>query len=137
MAEAIEAGVHGEATAATQRLGMSDYDATQAIDDTAATQALRRTTVGPSPTRVYETPPPAPAQPTGAARRDERAAARRAAQRRRFGSFLALLAVIAAIAVVAVALLSSSGGGGVDPVDTGDVQQQIDGLRDFISQHSR
>jgi hypothetical protein len=36
-------------------------------------------------------------------------------------------------------LLSSSdgGGGGVDSVDTGDVQQQIDGLRDFIGEHSR
>ena len=28
-------------------------------------------------------------------------------------------------------------GGGVDSVDTGDVQQQIDGLRDFIAEHSR
>jgi serine/threonine protein kinase len=94
MAEAIEAGVRGEATAATQRLGMSEYDMTQALDDTAATQALRRTTVGPSPTRVQD-------------------------------------------AFVAIALLSSSGGGNVDPVDTGDLQQQIDGLRDFISEHSR
>jgi serine/threonine protein kinase len=136
MAEAIEAGVRGEATAATQRLGTSDYDATQAIDDTAATQALRRTTVGPSPTRVHRTPPPAVAQPTRAPR-EERAAARRTARRRGFGSFLALLAAIAAIAVVAIALLSSSGGNSVDPVDTGDVQQQIDGLRDFISEHSR
>jgi eukaryotic-like serine/threonine-protein kinase len=136
MAEAMEAGVRGEATEATQRLGMSDFDATRAMDDTAATQALRRTTVGPSPTRVHSTPPPAPA-PATRAPRDERAAARRAASRRRWGTFLALLAVIAAIAVVAIALLSSSGSGTVDPVDTGDVQQQIDGLRDFINQHSR
>jgi serine/threonine protein kinase len=132
MAEAIEAGVRGEATEATQRLGMSDYDATQALDDTAATQALRRTTVGPSPTRVQQAAPRA-AQPA----RDERAAARRGASRRRFGTFIALLASIAAIVVVAIALLSSSSSGGVDPVDTGDLQQQIDGLRDFISQHSR
>jgi serine/threonine protein kinase len=34
MAEAIEAGARGEATAATQRLAMTDYDATRAIDDT-------------------------------------------------------------------------------------------------------
>jgi eukaryotic-like serine/threonine-protein kinase len=136
MAEAMEAGVRGEATEATQRLGMSDFDATRAMDDTAATQALRRTTVGPSPTRVQSTPPPAPAPATRAAR-DERAAARRAASRRRWGTFLALLAVIAAIAVVAIALLSSSGSGTVDPVDTGDVQQQIDGLRDFINEHSQ
>jgi eukaryotic-like serine/threonine-protein kinase len=138
MAEAIEAGMHGEATDATQRLGMSDLDATEALDDTAATRAMQRTTVGPSPTRVHDAPPtPAPVQ-AGRARRDERAAAQRAARRRGWGSFLALLAAIAAIAIVAIVLLSSSdGGGGVDSVDTGDVQQQIDGLRDFIGEHSR
>jgi hypothetical protein len=37
---------------------------------------------------------------------------------------------------VAIALLSSSGNGGVDSVQRPDVQQQIDGLRDFISKHS-
>jgi eukaryotic-like serine/threonine-protein kinase len=135
MAEAIEAGFQGEATAATQRLGMSDYEPTEEIDDTAATQALRRTTIGPSPTRVQQAQPRV-AQPARASR-DERAAARRAASRRRFGTFIALLAAIAAIAVVAIALLSSSSNGSVDPVDTGDLQQQVDGLRDFISQHSR
>jgi serine/threonine protein kinase len=135
MSEAIEAGMHGEATAATQRLGMSDYDATEALDDTAATQALQRTTIGPSPTRVQQAPP-LPAEPARATR-DERAAARRAASRRRFGTFIALVAAIAAIAVVAIALLSSSSNGNVDPVDTGNLQQQIDGVRDFISQHSR
>ena len=138
MAEAIEAGLRGEATDATQRLGMSDYDdATQALDDTAATQAMRRTTLGPSPTRVQDAPAtPDPVQ-AARARRDERGLAQRSARRRRWGSFLALLAAIAAIAIVAIALLSSSGGGNVDPVDTGDVQQQIDGLRDFIGEHSR
>jgi serine/threonine-protein kinase len=136
MAEAIEAGARGEATAATQRLlGMSDYDATRAMDQTAATSAMPRTSYGPSPTRVHDIPPSS-ARPTRAPR-DDRAAARRSASRRRFGSFLALLAAIAAIAVVAIALLSSSGGGNVEPVDRGNVQQQIDGLRDFISAHSR
>ena len=137
MAEAIQAGMRGEATAATQRLGLSDYDMTHALDDTAATRAMQRTTIGPSPTRVHEAPPtPQPVQ-AARVRRDERATAQRAARRRRWGSFLALLAAIAAIAVVAIALLSSSSGTSVDPVDTGDIQQQIDGLRDFISQHSR
>jgi len=137
MAEAIEAGLHGEATDATQRLGMSDYDATEALDDTAATQAMQRTALGPSPTRVHDAPRTMPPAQAGRARRDERAVAQRAARRRRWGSFLALLAVIAAIAIVAIALLSSSGGSSVDPVDTGDLQQQIDGLRDFIGEHSR
>ena len=130
MAEAIEAGLHGETTDATQRLGTSDYDATQAIDQTAATRAMQRTTVGPSPTRVGR---PAPA----AAARERRDAARRSERRRGWGSFLALLAVIAAIAVVAIALLSSSDGSSVEPVDAGDPQQQIDGLRDFIDENSR
>ncbi len=56
MAVAIEAGLQGEATEATQRLGMSDLDATEALDDTAATRAMQRTTLGPSPTRVDDAP---------------------------------------------------------------------------------
>jgi serine/threonine protein kinase len=137
MAEAIEAGVRGEATSATQRLAMTDYDATRAIDDTSATQALPRTQYrGPQPTRVQEPAPPLTAAPARA-RRDDRAAARRAASRRRFGGFLALLAAIAAIVVVAVALLSSSGGSSVQPVDTGDVHQQVNELRGFIREHAK
>ena len=133
MAEAIEAGVRGEATEATQRLGTSDYDMTQAIDQTAATQALQRTTMGPNPTRVQQTVPPVQT----ARARDERDAARRSDGGRRWGTFLALLAAIAAVAIVAIALLSSSGNGGVNSVQRPDVQQQIDGLRDFIQSHSR
>jgi serine/threonine-protein kinase len=137
MAEAIEAGLHGEATDATQRLGTTDYDATRAIDQTAATRAMQRTTAGPSPTRVHQAPPTGPAR-TQRELRAERDAARRSERRGRWGTFLALLAAIAAIAVVAIALLSSSSGGsGTDPVDTGDLQQQIDSLGDFIDEHSR
>ena len=137
MAEAIEAGLRGEATAATERISMDDWDQTQAIDQTAATQALQRTSIGPAPTRVHQTLPPQTREPDRRAQRAERDAARRAASRRRFGSFLALLAGIAAIAVVALVLLSSSGGDeSAQPVDTGDVQQQIDGIRDFISRNS-
>jgi eukaryotic-like serine/threonine-protein kinase len=136
MAEAIEAGLHGEATEATQRLAAGDdYDPTQALDDTAATRAMSRTTIGPSPTRVHQAAPASPVT-EARARRSEREAARRSAGRRRFGTFIALLAAIAAVAVVAIALLSSSGSEPVEPVDTGDAQQQIDGLRDFIGEHS-
>jgi eukaryotic-like serine/threonine-protein kinase len=136
MAEAIEAGARGEVTAATQRLAVTDYDATRAIDETSATRALPRTEYrGPQPTRVQDVAPPVTAAPARA-RRDDRDAARRAG-RRRFGGFLALVAALAAIAVVAVALLSSSGGSSVQPVDTGDAQQQVDGLRDFIREHSQ
>jgi serine/threonine protein kinase len=135
MAEAIEAGTQGEATAATQKLGMSDYDATQALDDTAATRALQRTSLGPAATRVQQAPPVT--TPPARRPREERVDAQRAARRRGWATFLALLAALAAIAVVAIALLSSSGGSSVDPVDTGDLQQQIDGISNFISQHSR
>jgi eukaryotic-like serine/threonine-protein kinase len=137
MAEAIEAGLHGEATAATKRLAPGDYDPTQAIDDTAATRAIPLGSARPDATRVQQAPPPAPAQPDRAARRAGAAAARRSARRRRLGGFLALLAAIAAIVVVALALLSSSGGERVQPVDAGEAQQQIDELRDFIAEHSR
>jgi len=137
MAEAIEAGVRGEATAATQRLGTSDYDMTQALDDTAATRAMQRTNVGPMPTRVQAAPPTQQPVQASRARRDQRAAAQRAARRRRWGSFLALLAALAAIGIVGIALLSSSSGNTVDPVDQPDAQQQIDSLRDFIQQHAR
>ena len=137
MAEAMEAGMRGEATAATQRLAMSDYDRTQALDDTAATRAMQRTNVGPAPTRVQSAAPtPQPVQ-ASRARRDQRAAAERAARRRRWGTFFALLAGLAAIAIVGIALLSSSSGTTVDPVDQPDAQQQIDALRDFIQEHSR
>ena len=124
MAEAMEAGLRGEATAATQ-----------AIDQTEATSVLRRTTVGPSPTRVQQAAPRGAAAPRRAPVADR--PARRSGSGRRFGSFLALLAAIAAIAIVAIALLSSSGGETVEPVDGGDAQGQIDGLRDFIGEHSR
>jgi eukaryotic-like serine/threonine-protein kinase len=127
MAEAIEAGLRGEST-----------DATQVLDNTAATQAMQRTTMGPAPTRVHDVVPRTAAPVEQArSRRSEREAARASARRRRLGSFLALLAAIAAIAVVAAVLLSSSGGDSVDPVNRGDVQSQIDGLRDFIGEHSR
>ena len=135
MAEAIEAGLRGEVTDATQRLRTGEYDMTQAIDQTAATQALQRTSMGPNPTRVQEAVPPIQA---ARARRVDRDTARRSATRRRWGTFLALLAAIVAIAIVAIALLSSSSGnGGVDPVQRPDAQQQIDGLRDFIQSHTR
>jgi eukaryotic-like serine/threonine-protein kinase len=135
MAEAIEAGTRGEATAATQKLGMSDSDATQALDDTAATQALQRTSLGPAATRVQQAPPVT--TPPARRPREERVPAQRSARRRGWASFIALLAALAAIAVVAIALLSSSSGSSVDPVDTGELQQQIDGISNFISQHSR
>jgi serine/threonine-protein kinase len=127
MAQAIEAGLHGEATDATRRLSLSDdTEATRALDATSATRAMPRTSYQPVP--EYVEPAAAPS------RADSRREARRAARRRRWASFFALLLVIAAIGAVGVALIASSddGGGGVSPVDADDVQQQIQELRQFL-----
>jgi eukaryotic-like serine/threonine-protein kinase len=132
LAQAIEAGLHGEATDATRRLALSDADAdaTRSLDSTSATRAMPRTSYAP----------PAYSEPTAPRprRRDDREA-RHAARRRRMASFFALLLVLAAIAAVAVAVIASqdNGGGGVSPVDANDVQQQIQELRQLIQDNTR
>jgi len=132
LAQAIEAGVHGQATDATRRLSLSDADtdATRALDSTSATRAMPRTSYAPPAYSEPTAPPPR--------RRDDRDA-RRTARRRRMASFFALLLVLAAIAAVAVAVIASqdNGGGGVSPVDADDVQQQIQELRQLIQDNTR
>jgi eukaryotic-like serine/threonine-protein kinase len=132
---AIDAGLHGERTAATERLMLGDSDPTRAMDATSATRALPRT--------GYAPPRPGPPQSTAAAparpRRDDRAG-RRTAARRRWATFLALLAVLGAIAAVGIALLSTEndgGGGGVNAPNRDQVEDQIRDLRDFIEQNTR
>jgi serine/threonine protein kinase len=132
LAHALDAGLHGERTAATERLAPGDTDATRALESTSATRAMPRTAYvppAPEPAHARTTAPPA--------RRDERAAGRRGASRRRWGTFLALLAVLAAIAAVGVVLLSSSGGGsGAEPVTRDQVEDQIQDLRQFIQENT-
>jgi len=132
LAQAIEAGLHGEATDATRRLALSDADAdaTRSLDSTSATRAMQRTSYAPPAYSEPTAPPPR--------RRDDREA-RHAARRRRMASFFALLLVLAAIAAVAVAVIASqdNGGGGVSPVDANDVQQQIQELRQLIQDNTR
>jgi eukaryotic-like serine/threonine-protein kinase len=130
MARALEAGLHGDSTAATRALDTAtDPDATRALADvTAATQALR--------TRQAPQPSPPTAPPRPAAERPARHAAP-SQRRRRLGAFLALLAVLAAIAAVGIALLAANDGGGVQPVERNDVQQQIDDLRRFLEDNTR
>jgi serine/threonine-protein kinase len=124
MARAVEAGERGLTTEATRALD-SGTESTRVLDDlTAATQALR----------TRQAPPP-PSPPTAPPRRRERPEPRRR-RRRGFGAFLALLAVLAAIAIVAIALLSADSGR-TNPVDRGEVQQQIDGIRDFLQDHTQ
>ncbi|MGZ5338622.1 MAG: protein kinase domain-containing protein [Thermoleophilaceae bacterium] len=136
LGEALEAGLHGEITDATQRMALSDTDATRALAATgmtSSTRAMPRTSyAAPAPTseRAYAkaTAPPA--------RRESRDAAR-AAGRRRMASMFALLLVLAAVAAVAIALLASNEGNtNVQTPDANDVQQQIDELREFIGENS-
>ena len=132
MAEALEAGLHGEGTEVTRLLTQDEaHDATRALDDTAATRAMAATrVVPPGEPPIPARPPAAPAE-----RRPSRDEARRAAARRRWGTFLAVLAVLAAVVVVVIAL-SSSSGGGVDAPNSNDLDQQIQELRDFIQQNT-
>jgi eukaryotic-like serine/threonine-protein kinase len=132
LAQAIEAGMHGQATDATRRLALSDAgtDATRALDATSATRAMPRTSYAPPAYTEPTAPPP---------RRRDDLEARRAARRRRMASFFALLLVLAAIAAVAAAVIASqdNGGGGVSPVDADNVQQQIQELRQLIQDNTR
>jgi eukaryotic-like serine/threonine-protein kinase len=131
---AIDAGLQGERTAATERLSLSDTDATRAMEATSATRALPRTGYVPRAVEPARAQTAAPAAER--ARRDDRVG-RRTTTRRRWATFLALLAVVAAIAAVGVALLSTSNDGGVTAPNRDQVQDQIQDLRDFIQQHVR
>jgi serine/threonine-protein kinase len=133
-AQAMEAGRRGESTDVTRRLALADTDATRAmqLEDTAATRAMR--------SRSAPVPPQAPRTSAPVSRpersRDDSRARRQAARQRQLGTFLALLAILAAIGVVGLVLLTSTQDQ-VQPVDNSTVQDQIDGLRDFIREHSR
>jgi eukaryotic-like serine/threonine-protein kinase len=125
LAEALEAGLHGEATDATRRLAVAD------AEEEAATRALPRTAYAPPPARFQEDTAPPPA-------RSERADPAATARRRRMATFFALLLVLAAIAAVGLALLASSGGGsGTKGPNADSVQQQIDQLHQFLQEHTR
>jgi len=131
-AQALEAGLHGHETVATQRLAAAGpaTDATRALapatDATRALPTRQRPPTAPRPPAERETAAPDPK------------AAKRSTRQRRWGQFLALLAVLLVIAAVAVALLSSSGGGEtISPVDRNDVQQQIDGIEQFLRDNTQ
>jgi serine/threonine protein kinase len=132
-AHAIDAGLQGERTAATERLALADDEATRAMEATSATRAMPRTGYAPP---APEPPRARTAAPAAVRPRPDERAARRARARRRWGTFLALLAVLAAIAAVGVAVLSSGDGDRATPVNRDQVEDQIQGLRDFIQQHS-
>ena len=136
MAHAIDAGAQGQDTEATLRLvagsgAAADEDTTRGLGEvTAATQAMRTR-------RAVATAPPtrAPVRPAPPQRQAEATPAR---GRRRMGAFLATLAALLAVVAVAMALLASDDPGpGIQPVDRGDVERQIDDLRQFLRENSR
>ncbi len=131
LAEALEAGLHGESTESTRAMSLGGMDATGALDDTSSTRAMPRTSYAPPSRPRVQHPPPSPPPTAPPARRD----ARRAGRRRAMASFFALLLVVAAIVAVGLAVLAS-GGDDVLPVQNNDVQEQLDGVRDFIREHS-
>jgi serine/threonine-protein kinase len=137
MAQALEAGLQGQPTDATRRMALSDADptdATRGMDATSATQAMPRTAYAPAAAAAA----PAYAETAAPAARQDRRAAARAARRRRTATFFALLLVVAAIAAVGLAILATSdGGSGVSPIEEGDVERQIDELRNFIQENSQ
>jgi eukaryotic-like serine/threonine-protein kinase len=136
MAEALEAGLQGQATEATRRIAASDTDATRAMEATQAGAATSSTRAMPRTAYAPAAAAPAYAQTAAPeARRDRREAARR----RRMATFFALLLVVAAIAAVGLALLATSdeGGSGVSPIEEGDVDRQIQELRNFIQENTR
>jgi eukaryotic-like serine/threonine-protein kinase len=140
MAQALEAGLQGQPTEATRRMALSDTDATRAIgatdamDATASTRAMPRTAYAPAAAAPAYAETAAPQAP-----RDRRREAARAARRRRMATFFALLLVVAAIAAVGLAILATSdgGGSGISPVEEGDVERQIQELRNLIEQNTR
>ena len=137
MARALDAGLEGNETEVTRRLAAGarpGTSETQALADvTAATEALRTARAAAAPASRRPAAEPRPAAVAG------RRAERESSRKRGLGSFLALLAVLMAAAAITLALLAAGddGGGGIDPVDRDDVQQQIDGLKQFMREHSR
>jgi predicted Ser/Thr protein kinase len=134
-ARALEAGQHGHQTEATRRLAAGavagpDTDATRAMDSTAATQMLRT----PAKRRPVTPAPAYPAAPADADVGD----LRRAERNRRWGRFLALVAALLAVFAVGLVLLSAGGGNNdVAPVSRDTVQDQVDGLRQFLQENTR
>jgi eukaryotic-like serine/threonine-protein kinase len=134
LADAVEAGLRGRETDATQLLERTqamgyDPDATRAmLGGAGATEAMPTTRRIPPRTEVGR----APARPP--ARDDRRAPASRGRVLRRW---IVLLAVV--LAVVAVILIATQGGGGNNkgPVNSNDVHGQIDGLKQLIQDNSK
>jgi len=136
MAEAIEAGYHGEDTDTTRGLFTTGTEyATGAGLDTGATQALPRgnTMYEPPPSRRYAaagTGVDAPATYGGDY-------AAREAEPRRDRNWGKLIAGLLALLLIAAAIYLALGlGSDADQIREGDVNGQAEQLQQFIQDHS-
>ncbi|MEA2445954.1 MAG: eukaryotic-like serine/threonine-protein kinase, partial [Thermoleophilales bacterium] len=128
MADAIEAGYHGEDTDITAALDRTGYVATG--ED--ATQALPRgnTMYQPPPSRRIGGPP------TGTQAPARRAEPQRPARRdRNWGGIIA--GVIALLLAAAAIYLALGLGSDPDKIRQSDVPNQVDDLKTFIQDHSQ
>jgi serine/threonine protein kinase len=139
LAEALEAGAHGEVTQATRRLetqhGSTGEDATRAL---AATQAISQEDVPAHmmPDRT-EAIPPARRRAATSASRGRSASTRRSTSRRRWGNFAAGLAILAAGVLVALAILQASGSGNNNSVNESNVHDQAQALQSLIRDNTK
>jgi len=134
MADAIEAGLGGRDSDATQLLERTqalryDPDTTRAMPaDPDSTRAMPesmglppRTEVGLPPTRRSAPPP------------QQRKKGRNQGLRR----LIVLLAVVLAVVAVVLIVTQSGSGGGNGPVNAGDVHGQIDGIKQLINSNTK
>jgi serine/threonine-protein kinase len=123
MASALEAGLHGETTAATQALG---GDATRKLDATDATRALPASPITP-PRRAPATAVRRPAPPV---RRDE--------PRKRTNPLRVIVAaLILLLAGVAIALALSLGSGNKQDISRSNPHDQVHDLIVYIRKHTQ
>jgi eukaryotic-like serine/threonine-protein kinase len=135
MATAVEAGLYGDedqltrVLERTQALGAADLDATQAMPRTSGgTRAMPAGAMLPPPTREEQLPP--------ARRRPERQKPKKSSRSRGLRRLIIALAVILAIVAV-ILIVTSSGGGNKGPVNSGDVNGQVDGLKQLIQDNEK
>jgi len=127
MAQAIEAGYHGEDTDTTRALDRTEYVSSP---DTSATQAL------PRGNTMYEPPRYAPATGTQApATYGGDHAPREQRRERNWGKILAGL--LALILIAAAIYLALGLGSDADQIREGDVNSQAEQLQQFIQDHSQ
>ena len=124
MAAAIDAGVRGEDTAATQAFAMTG---TQLIDDTDATQALPATR---APLRTPEPYTPPVARRERPRERRKKSGAGRAR--------LVALALVLVLAAVGIAILvSGTSGSGFTDINAGSPRDQAQELINYIKDHRK